>query len=187
MIAMTGSRQNLTAAILAAVFLLTGEAHAQFKSASEIANELRGGGQHPSRRGSHDMSLEIVDPGQTPQPAAPPPPQAAAPHSDLMIYFDFNSASIKPESLKQLRELATTLNSAEFSRDHFAVVGYTDAKGSDTQNIRLSVLRAAAVFEVLAGNFGTAPSRLYVQGLGKSGTGGSDAAKDRRVEIVNLH
>ncbi|MEI9992964.1 MAG: OmpA family protein [Rhizomicrobium sp.] len=180
--------QKQLAAILATAVAMIGvPALAQVKPADEIGSELRPGGQHRAHGDPHNLSLEIVQPGQAPEPAAPPPPpQANAPHSDITVYFDFNSATIKPESMAQLRELASALNKPELARYHFAIVGYTDSKGSDAQNLRLSVLRAAAVFEILATKFSTAPSRLYVQGLGKRGAGGSDAAKDRRVEIINL-
>ncbi len=134
------------------------------------------------------MSLEIVEPGRPPAPAyTPPPKRSSDPKAAVTVYFDFAAASVRPESIPQLKELATALKSGQLRQFRFAIVGHTDAKGGDRQNLRLSVQRAAAVFEILTARFGVPPASLFVQGQGMRNLQGDPmAAENRRVEIVNL-
>lgn len=172
------------------VFLLAATpGWADDKTADQMVHDLSPAPKQLQSHGwSPTMSLEIVGPGQAPVPVYTPPPEAPAPRTSIAVFFDFASATIKPESMPELRKLATAMNQAGLARFRFAIIGHTDAKGSTAQNLRLSVLRGAAVFAALTTQFGVAPSRLFVQGLGKDSAGGSDpnAAENRRVEIVNM-
>lgn len=187
--------QNLRMAAFAAALAASAvPAWSQDKTADQITRELspaltamKAHGQSPN------MSLEIVAPGQPPVPAYTPPPQAQPqspqpePHSEIAVNFDFGSANLKPKSISQLQQVAVALGTPSLANYKFAIIGYTDARGSDAQNLRLSVLRAAAVYDVLTTRFGVWPARLYLQGMGKNNLrGGPDAAENRRVEIVNL-
>lgn len=81
------------------------------------------------------------------------------------IFYDFDKASLRPESKAALDSLAQVL------RDNpnvtIEMASHTDRKGSDDYNLRLSSRRAKSVIEYLAG-VGIAADRLQSQGYGKS-------------------
>jgi OmpA-OmpF porin, OOP family len=113
---------------------------------------------------------------------------AEKPSLSLQIQFDFNSASIRPESQQALTNLATALQSKDLAIAKFAVEGHTDAKGRVDYNQRLSQHRADAVREFLMSK-GVDSSRLSAMGKGSSDPSNKDdpnAAENRRVKIVNL-
>jgi outer membrane protein OmpA-like peptidoglycan-associated protein len=64
---------------------------------------------------------------------------------DMEIQFDFNSATIRPESKATLKTLAAALRSADLGDADFLIAGHTDAKGRVAINQRLSERRAQAV------------------------------------------
>ena len=114
------------------------------------------------------------------------PPQR--PSLSLHIQFDFNSASIRPESQQALLNLALALQSPELQASSFAVEGHTDAKGSADYNLRLSEQRAQAV-KAFLGQQGVPAARLSASGKGASQLANAAhpfAAENRRVRIVNL-
>ena len=80
------------------------------------------------------------------------------------VNFDFDKATITAESQFVLDEIANTL--AAFPDTRFLVAGYTDAKGSDEYNEKLSYARAKAVYEALLSR-GIPASRLCCRGFGK--------------------
>jgi OmpA-OmpF porin, OOP family len=103
------------------------------------------------------------------------------------LYFDTNSATLKPESLPQLEELAKWLK-AEPQRN-VIVVGHTDSQGGLEPNVQLSERRAAAVAKALSDTQGVAASRLSAKGVGMlapvaSNRDEAGRAKNRRVEII---
>lgn len=81
------------------------------------------------------------------------------------IYYDFDSADLRPESQAALDTLAAMLN------DHPSLViqltAHTDRKGSDEYNQDLSQRRAQSVVDWLIKQ-GVSPRRLSAQGMGKS-------------------
>ena len=100
--------------------------------------------------------------------------------------FDFNKATIKPESEVVLARAAAVLKQAT----GFAVEvqGHTDNVGGDDYNQKLSEARAASVKQWL-GSHGADAARLSSKGYGKTqpvADNGSDfgRAKNRRVELV---
>jgi OmpA-OmpF porin, OOP family len=106
----------------------------------------------------------------------------------LQIQFDFNSATVKPESKDALANLATALQSKALMDAKFMIEGHTDAKGKVDYNQRLSQLRADSVREFLVSK-GVTGSRLSAAGKGSSDPANSNdpnAAENRRVKIVNL-
>ena len=106
----------------------------------------------------------------------------------LQIQFDFNSATIRPESQQALTNLATALQSKELLEAKFAVEGHTDAKGRADYNQRLSQSRADAVRQFLMAK-GVDSTRLSSLGKGSTELSNKDdpnAAENRRVKIVNL-
>lgn len=81
------------------------------------------------------------------------------------IFYDFDRASLRPESKKALDELAQVL------RDNpnvtIEMASHTDRKGSEQYNIGLSSRRAKSVTDYLE-SVGIAADRLQSQGYGKS-------------------
>lgn len=103
------------------------------------------------------------------------------------IYFDFDKADIKPESDKQLAEMATLLKSSPGLK--VFIVGHTDNKGALAYNTDLSQRRAEAVAKALAAKHGIAADRMVAKGVGPlSPLAPNDSedgqAKNRRVELV---
>ena len=103
------------------------------------------------------------------------------------IYFDFDKADIKPESDKQLAEMASLLKSNPGLK--VFIVGHTDNKGTLAYNTDLSQRRAEAVAKALAAKYGIAADRMVAKGVGPlSPLAPNDSedgqAKNRRVELV---
>jgi outer membrane protein OmpA-like peptidoglycan-associated protein len=107
---------------------------------------------------------------------------------NLNIPFEHNSSSLQPQAEAQLKQLELALNSASLSKDRFAVVGHTDAKGSAPYNKQLSLKRAETVKRFLVGK-GMDPHRLDTAGDGSEHLLAPDRPEDpsnRRVEIRDL-
>ena len=103
------------------------------------------------------------------------------------IYFDTDSATVKPESDPTLGEIAKLLKSDGDLKLY--VVGHTDDVGGYDYNMKLSARRAKAVVDALTGRFGIATARLHAAGVGflapvAPNTSEDGRAKDRRVELV---
>lgn len=103
------------------------------------------------------------------------------------IYFDTDSARVKPESAATLAEIARLL--ADRPGLELLVVGHTDNRGAFDYNIDLSTRRAAAVVDALVADYGVDRQRLTPWGVGFTAPAASNAteagrAKNRRVELV---
>jgi len=104
------------------------------------------------------------------------------------IMFDVNKASLKPESMGVINEIAALMK--EHQDLKFSIEGHTDSDGDDASNLKLSEQRALAVKEALAG-VGIDGSRMQVKGMGET-TPVSDnnspegKANNRRVEFVKI-
>jgi outer membrane protein OmpA-like peptidoglycan-associated protein len=127
-------------------------------------------------------------PPPPPTPAAAEPPPAPVKEKIVLrgVHFDFNKANIRADAKPTLDEAAATL------KDHgsiaITVEGHTDSVGSEAYNQKLSVRRAAAVRDYLAGQ-GVDASRMTVVGKGKADPVASNdtadgRAQNRRVELV---
>lgn len=81
------------------------------------------------------------------------------------IEYDFDKATLRPESMKILDDLAAFLE----LNDNLSVeiASHTDARGSDTYNQRLSQARAKSCVDYLIGK-GIAADRLMATGYGES-------------------
>lgn len=102
------------------------------------------------------------------------------------ILFDFDSATILPESRDQIEQLAKLLK--ESSDLSVLIVGHTDGKGAFDHNPGLSQRRAQSVVDALIQD-GIPAARLPPAGAGmvaRVATNRSEEgrAKNRRVEIV---
>ncbi len=81
------------------------------------------------------------------------------------IFYDFDRATLRPESTQALDELVQVL--ADNPNVTIEMASHTDRKGSDEYNINLSSRRARAVIDYLIAH-GIAPDRLQSQGYGES-------------------
>ncbi|MBP9714597.1 MAG: OmpA family protein [Sterolibacterium sp.] len=128
------------------------------------------------------MAIEECDPDlvKKPEPvaskAAAPAPMAEAPvaapkpvaqkitlAADAL--FDFDKATLRPEGMAKLDELAT--KSKELNIEVILAVGHTDRLGGDAYNQKLSERRAASVKEYLVSK-GVEANRIDASGKGKS-------------------
>ena len=103
------------------------------------------------------------------------------------IYFDTNSAEIKPESSTTLVEISTLLQNRPSLK--LLVVGHTDNQGDYDYNMGLSGRRAEAVVKTLRNQYGVDASRLRPAGVGflapvASNDNAAGREKNRRVELV---
>jgi len=105
------------------------------------------------------------------------------------IHFDFDRATIKPESRPTLESAAKILKENPGIR--VEIQGHTDSKGSDAYNLRLSERRAQSVVNYLVQNLGIDRSRLTAKGYGESRPVADNSTDDgrainRRVDFVIL-
>ncbi len=97
------------------------------------------------------------------------------------IFFDFDSAVLKPGAYAELDRVARVL--VQYPETAIRVEGHTDASGPEPYNQRLSERRAEAVKSALVQR-GVHPARLQAIGFGESMPVSSLAAMNRRVNIV---
>lgn len=81
------------------------------------------------------------------------------------IYFDFDKATIKPESKPVLDSVVTYMN--DYPNINVKVESHADARGSDAYNMALSKRRAASTVDYLV-KAGIDRSRLTSEGFGES-------------------
>jgi len=103
------------------------------------------------------------------------------------IYFDFASATIRPESEVVLKQIAGILKKNPSWR--LNVEGHTDNVGGDAYNLQLSNRRAEAVKQALAERYHVDPTRLSTAGFGATRPKESNEtmegrARNRRVELA---
>lgn len=103
------------------------------------------------------------------------------------IYFDFNEATLKPQSLRALQEIATALR--QQSQRRISIEGHTDNIGGDRYNDDLSARRAAAVKAALEHDFNIDAANVSTKGHGarrpvESNDTLAGRAHNRRVELV---
>lgn len=102
------------------------------------------------------------------------------------VLFDFNKATLKPDSEPLLTKVAALISSRpDF---HAEIEGHTDNVGGDEYNMKLSDARAASV-KLWLTQHGIAAQRLSSQGYGKTrpvADNGTDQGRalNRRVEIA---
>jgi outer membrane protein OmpA-like peptidoglycan-associated protein len=162
--------KNLFFILTISLLSLCSSAIAEVKSAEEIIDALK---PKPLTRGIRGLRVE----------------DAPKPSTDLTINFEFNSAKLSPDSVEQLQQLATALNSEEILPYRIKVTGHTDAVGSDAYNMDLSKRRAQAVVTYLSSQLGVNIARLYSAGMGKRAlklTDDPENGANRRVEITQI-
>lgn len=110
------------------------------------------------------------------------------------ILFDFDKATLRPKATQALEAMSADVR-RRFTQAQFFVDGYTDSKGSDSYNLKLSLRRAAAVKEYLTEQARFQASSVTTEGRGETNPvapnetpDGKDdpdgRQKNRRVEIL---
>ena len=103
------------------------------------------------------------------------------------IYFDFDRATLKPESRPALMAIADMMKREP--QWQIAIEGHTDNVGSDAYNNDLSTRRAATVLSALTRDYAIAANRLTSAGFGErrpveTNDTIAGRARNRRVELV---
>lgn len=106
--------------------------------------------------------------------------------NESIVNFAFDSSELSATAKTNLDKLATVL--IENPDTNINIYGYTDSKGSDDYNLKLSDRRAAAVKSYLAAK-GVSNARMFTMGMGEQNpvaTNDTDAgrAQNRRVEFA---
>lgn len=104
------------------------------------------------------------------------------------IYFDYDKATLRPESIEELERVVRFLQENPTLR--VEISGHTDSDGSEMYNLRLSQARAQAVVDYLVSR-GIRPSRLVAKGYGESrpvapNDTPENKQKNRRTELKIL-
>jgi outer membrane protein OmpA-like peptidoglycan-associated protein len=134
----------------------------------------------PRMRGMRNLSVESVPVSES--------THLPRPSLSLLINFDLNSTTVKPESQEALGNLSQAMLSKELMNSRFAIEGHTDAKGSAAYNLELSQKRAQSVADFLVTK-GVTADRLDKLGKGFSELANPQqplAPENRRVRIVTL-
>lgn len=136
------------------------------------------------------VKIDATKPGMTKVEFTLTPPKAEVVRQEVMILeavqFDFNEATLRPDSEPLLRQVAGQLL-AHPEVKKVEIQGHTDDVGNDAYNLDLSQRRVEAVMAWLVAN-GIAPERLVAKGYGESkpiaSNGTEDGrAKNRRVQF----
>jgi len=90
------------------------------------------------------------------------------------ILFNFNKATLRPESTPKLDAAAEIIKE---SNGRFMIIGHTDKKGSEAYNLKLSRERAASVVKALESR-GVADSALKSMGVGEQDATVPESASD---------
>jgi OOP family OmpA-OmpF porin len=96
------------------------------------------------------------------------------------VYFDTGSAKIKPASYSALDANVSKIKNSHNDLKIW-VVGYTDDRGSDAMNQKLSERRAESVKNYFVTK-GISESRIYAEGRGESHPVSSNATEDGRAQ-----
>jgi len=106
--------------------------------------------------------------------------------NESIVNFAFDSSNLSESAKTNLDKLATVLTNNPDT--NINIYGYTDSKGSDDYNLKLSDRRAASVKSYLSSK-GISSSRMFTMGMGEQSpvaTNDTDAgrAQNRRVEFA---
>jgi OOP family OmpA-OmpF porin len=105
----------------------------------------------------------------------------------LDVKFDFDKSVVKHEYRSEVEKAAVFLNNHPGSTA--VVKGYTDSKGSDEYNLKLSDRRANAVRDYLVKEFNVAPTRVTAEGHGEAdpiATNDTEAGRALNRRVVGV-
>jgi outer membrane protein OmpA-like peptidoglycan-associated protein len=115
--------------------------------------------------------------------------QPEKPRLDIEIAFDYASSELRPSARSALLKLGGALGKPAIKDGGFLIAGYTDAKGGESYNQRLSERRAEAVKRFLMTRFHLPAEKLKVVGFGKTelkSPASPFAHENRRVQVMNM-
>lgn len=147
-------------------------------------------------------ALQIVgDPPRLPPPPPPPPPEPEPEPEppkrvvvennriafEEKIQFDFDKATIKPESDSLLQEIIKVIKENPHIKK-IAIEGHTSSEGSDRHNLKLSDARSKAVMDYMITKGGLAKEMFTAKGYGETKLIADESTeegkeKNRRVEF----
>ena len=101
------------------------------------------------------------------------------------LLFNTDSATLRPESQEQLKNIAAILKA--YPNVHVQIGGFSDNSGNSQHNLKLSQDRADGVMGQLVA-LGISPDRLEAQGYGEQSPVGDNSteggrARNRRASI----
>ncbi len=108
---------------------------------------------------------------------------------DITVFFDLNSANLRPDARITLLRLARALNNPILADQNFLIAGHTSADGDYDFNVALSHDRANSVRDWLIAYGDVAGGRLTANGFGPDlprNAANPAAPINRRVEIIAL-
>jgi OOP family OmpA-OmpF porin len=132
-----------------------------------------------------------------PLPPPPPPPPAPVPvpvpapkvidRLTLHVNFDFDKSDIRKEDIPDLEKAVAFVK--KYPDSKVALEGYTDSRGSDKYNQKLSQRRADAVKKYLVDNGHEKADRITTVGKGEADPVGDNKTEkgrfeNRRVEVL---
>jgi OOP family OmpA-OmpF porin len=102
------------------------------------------------------------------------------------VFFDFNSAELRPEFHAELDQVGGYLNSNP--KSYLVLAGFTDSVGSEEYNLGLSRRRAESVAAYMISNANVDEARIVTDWFGKTNPIGDNSTAEgrrmnRRVEI----
>jgi OOP family OmpA-OmpF porin len=128
-------------------------------------------------------TVTVTAPAPPPPPAAKPVPvPVAAPEkAEVTLHVNFDTAkyTIRPVDRAELQK------AVDFAKKHpkakFHVIGYTDSRGGDKYNQKLSEQRAESVKKYLVGEE-IAPEKITSEGKGKADPVGDNKTKEGQFQ-----
>jgi outer membrane protein OmpA-like peptidoglycan-associated protein len=137
------------------------------------------GAAAPGAGAPGEAPAEAPPAAAAPAPAAPAAP-APAPEVRETIHFPSGSARLSNIAKAKLDEVALRLKQDPSASAR--ILGYTDARGSEEANQRLSEQRAEAARQYLVSRHGIDAARISIEGRGASEPVGSDDSEAGRRE-----
>ena len=144
-------------------------------------------------QGQTTLAIAGVAPAPPPAPPPPPPPRVEVRDNKIEIHekiqFDYDKATIKPESFSLMNEIADVITkNPQIKR--IRIEGYASSEGGAKHNLKLSDDRAKSVMKYLT-DHGIAQSALSALGYGVEhplADNGTEEGreKNRRVEFTIL-
>jgi OOP family OmpA-OmpF porin len=125
---------------------------------------------------------------EEPKPVAMAPAPVVAPMAvpvakkemTLRVNFDTAKANIRPADLAELQKGVQFLKDNPDAKIH--IVGYTDSRGGDKYNQKLSEKRAESVKKYLEGEVSIKPEQITSEGKGKADPIGDNKTKDGQFQ-----
>lgn len=166
------------------------------KKASSVSNESSGSGMSDISASSSSSSQQVQQPTSTVEPvnslgnentsAGPANVTSAGPANvDKVVYFDYDSFTVKPEFQSTIEAHAQFLKSN--ARAKLSLEGHTDERGGREYNLALGQKRADAVRQSLS-LLGVNTAQIETVSFGEEkpaaqGSEESAFAKNRRAEF----